>query len=244
MDASSLAPARRRLWLRGAADFFFLQNRGYPRDSALEWVGNRYGLNRLERQLLGRGVFGQEVALRRKSKKIRGDEWRGQWLVVDGHNVQITVESAVLERPLLLANDGALRDLAGLSGSFRVSEASEWAMAALFRFLDVFRPRRVLFLFDEPMSRSGWLAARYRGELARLGLKGEARTAPVPEREIPYERCVAAGSDREVLDACSKWLDLARRVVEFSALPNLSLVDFTPFDYVMASMRSFVSHDD
>ena len=42
-----------------------------------------------------------------------GSGWRLKLLVVDGHNVQITIESFIEGRPLLKANDGALRDLAG-----------------------------------------------------------------------------------------------------------------------------------
>src|SRR5512139_3204827 len=110
---------------RAARDFFFLQNQGYPRRSALDWVGNRYGLDHLERQLLHRGVFSQADALRRLARRPRGMIWQEEWLVVDGHNVHITVESSLLGRPLLKANDGAVRDLAGQSARFRLTEASQ-----------------------------------------------------------------------------------------------------------------------
>jgi hypothetical protein len=219
--------SRRRWFLsQAAADFYFLQNRGYPRASSLEWVGNRHQLTELERLLLHRGVFGQAEALRRRAKESLGADWRKEWMVVDGHNVQITVESSILGRPLLRGNDGALRDLAGESSRFRFTEVSRLAMDMIFRFLEEFRPRKVLFLFDAPMSHSGLLADAYRRNLKSLGIKGDARTAPVPEREFPYSQCVVASSDQAVLNMAVRWLDLARAAIDAAGSANLT-ADFS-----------------
>jgi hypothetical protein len=219
-------PHRLHLIAQAAPDFYHFQNRGYPRISALEWVGNRYQLTHLERQVLLRGVFGQETALRRQARRCRGEDWLGRLLVVDGHNVQITVESAILGRMLLRGNDGALRDLAGQSARFRVTEVSEVAQDWIFGFLGEFRPREVLFLFDAPMSHSGFLAEQYRKRLRKNGLRGESRAVPVPESEIPADGCVAASSDQAVIDASTAWLDLAGASIGRSAALRL-LADFT-----------------
>ncbi|HOI93377.1 MAG TPA: DUF434 domain-containing protein [Syntrophobacter fumaroxidans] len=225
-----------RQWVlnQAAADFYLLQNRLYPRRAALEWVGNRYRLTVRERELLNRGVFGQAEALARKAKKRCASALGGQCLVVDGHNVQITVESAVLGRPLLKANDGAVRDVAGQSARYRLSEASEVALDMIFQFLGIFRPGRVDFLFDAPMSHSGMLASACRRRLKSLGLDGDARAVPVPEREMTRAECIVAGSDRAVLDACSRWHDLAHEVIDFSCPCNM-FVDFS--DLILAHSR-------
>jgi hypothetical protein len=212
------APIRKSLLYRAAEDFFWLQNRRYPRKTCLELVGNRYQLHRLERQFLHRGVFSQWQLLSRHAKRCLGEAWQSENLVVDGHNVQITVESGILGRPLLLANDGVVRDLAGQSARYKLSEVSELALEAILQCLSESRPREVLFLFDAPMHHSGLLASRYRRRIKALGLCGEARTAPVPEREFPYAESVVASSDQAVLDAATHWLDLARRVLERSGL--------------------------
>jgi hypothetical protein len=217
-----------RKWLlyRAAVDFFFLQNRRYPRTAALGWVGDRYQLQHPERQLLHRGVFGQMQTLKRRGKRSQGEQWQQAKLVVDGHNVQITVESALLGRPLLLANDGALRDIAGQSSGFNLTRVSAMALQAILRFLAEFRPLEVLFLFDAPMSHSGLLARQYRRQMSTWGLVGGARTAPVPERELPYTESVVASSDQAVLDASRQWLDLARRVIDHAELGR-PLIDFS-----------------
>jgi hypothetical protein len=242
MDTGASTPIRKSLLYRAAEDFFWLQNRRYPRTSCLEWVGNRYQMHGLERQFLQRGVFSQWQLLSRRAKRCLGADWQSENLVVDGHNVQITVESGILGRPLLLANDGVVRDLAGQSARFKCSEVSELALQAILRCLSEFRPREVLFLFDAPMHHSGLLASRYRRQIKMFGLRGDARTAPVPEREFPYAESVVASSDQAVLDAAKRWLDLARRVLERSGLACPAM-DFSPLAPGGSRCRGSLSAD-
>ncbi|MHC1724667.1 MAG: DUF434 domain-containing protein [Syntrophobacteraceae bacterium] len=225
-DSSLLTDERKWLLFQAAADFFFLQNRSYPRGAALELTGNRYGLDAVERMLLSRGLFSQKEALLRRAKRIIGAEWRKKPLFVDGHNVQITIESHIESRPLLKANDGAMRDLAGQSARFRLTETTDMALDMIFRYFDEYLPGEVVFLFDQPMSRSGELAAAYRARLKKAGIRGDARAVAVPEREFPYGRCVVASSDRAVLDCSSEWIDLACRVIEYFGSAD-SAVDFS-----------------
>lgn len=224
-DAPSKAD-RKDLLLQAARDFFYLQNRLYPRRAALDWVGNRYRLAEMDRHLLNRGVFSQLNALKRLGLRCMGSNWLKQRLFVDGHNVQITVESAIRGRTLLKANDGALRDLAGESSKFRLSETSEMAMDVIFRFLEEFRPPETIFLFDAPMSHSGSLASAYRQRMKAMGLRGDARAVAVPEREFPFPECVAASSDQEVIDRSSLWFDLAGAALAAADLQKIDM-DFS-----------------
>ncbi len=228
MDSSASTLSSKRKWLlhQAAADFFFLLNKSYPRTAALDLAGNRYNLDALERMMLSRGLFSQQEATARRSKREMGSGWQLGLLAVDGHNVQITVESFIEGRPLLTANDGALRDLAGLSYRYRMTETSNLALDMVFRFFEEFPPGEVLSLFDEPMSRSGELAAIYRKRLIKAGIPGEARTTPVPECEFPFDRCVAASSDRAVIDSSTRWMDLACRVIEYFCAPQIA-ADFS-----------------
>jgi hypothetical protein len=190
--------------------------------------------------LLLSGVFSQETALRRRSRRCVGEGWLEHPLVVDGHNVQITVESAILNRPLLVGNDGALRDLAGQSAAFRMTEVSEVAQDFIFGFLGEFRPKHVLFLFDAPMSHSGLLAEQYRRRMKMNGLRGESRAVAVPESEIPHDGCVVASSDQAVIDASMGWLDLARASIQGSAALEL-IADFSSLKTFRPSQRDLLS---
>lgn len=226
MPPARLSNQRRHLLQRAAADFQELQERRYPRAAALDWVGNRYRLLRWERQLLDRGVFPLRDALARLGKRVLGSAWRRKPVFVDGHNVQITVESVLSGRPWLIANDGAVRDISGLSAKYRMGPTTEQAMRLITAFLERFRPCFICFLFDAPMSHSGELAALYRRRLAELAIASEARAVPVPEQEFVYQASVIAGSDRVVLNASSEWLDLARRALYFSR-PRSPWIDFS-----------------
>ncbi len=225
---AKLNPERNRRLHRAAADFFFLLNGSYPRKPALELTANRHDLDGAERMLLGRGVFSQREALGRRAKLAVPAQWRQELLAVDGHNVQITIESRLAGKWLLKANDGALRDIAGLSARYRMSETGGVAIDLVFAFLKLFPARALLFLFDEPMSRSGELAALYRNGLARAGLSGTAKTCAVPEREFPFDGCVVASSDRAVMDAARCWTDLARLIID-RFCPAEITADFSGF---------------
>jgi hypothetical protein len=236
MDEDRLDSYRKWVLRHAAADFFFMLNRSYPRAAALDMVGNRYNLGAAERMLLQRGVLAQEQALGRRAKRMLGESWREEPLVVDAHNVQITIESYIEGRPLLKANDGAMRDIAGLSARFRLTETTSMVIEMIFSFFDQFPPREVIFLFDEPMSRSGELASIYRARLKKERLSGDARAVPVPEREFPYEKCIVASSDGAVLDSSRAWMDLACGIIEFSGTPELA-ADFSGL--ILSSRRLF-----
>ena len=190
----------------------------------------------MERMLLSRGLFSQQEAIARRRKREMGSGWQRELLVVDGHNVQITIESRIEGRPLFKANDGALRDLAGLSYRFSMTETSNLALDMVFRFFEEFPPGEVLFLFDEPMSRSGELAAIYRERLIRAGISGGARATPVPEREFPFVGCVAASSDRAIIDSSTRWMDLACRIIEFFGAPRIT-ADFSGIFFADSAER-------
>ena len=211
-------------------------NKSYPRTAALDLTGNRYNLDALERMLLSRGLFSQQEAIARRKKREMGSGWQQELLVVDGHNVQITIESFIEGRPLLKANDGALRDLAGLSYRYRMTETSNMALDMVFRFFEEFPPGEVLFLFDEPMSRSGELAAIYRNRLIRAGISGGSKGHPGPGARISLRQVRCASSDRAIMDSSTRWMDLACRIIEYFGAPRIT-ADFSGIIFADSAKR-------
>ncbi len=195
-----------------AIDFFFLQSRGYPRDPSLNLVGNRYRLTKEERNILKRGVFSQAEATKRLGKKFKGDISNLELLVVDGHNVQITLESLIINRPIIKGNDGALRDIGEISKNFKPTEVSLYAIDMFFNFLSSCKPKKLIVYFDAPMSRSGELASIYRKRIGSLKIDGNALAVPVPESQFPYDEAVVASSDSEVIDKSKAWIDLPQLI--------------------------------
>ena len=198
---------------RAAQDFRYLLNRGYPRKASLELVGNRYGLIFDERHLLHRGVFSDADSVTRQKKIISPEAIRNKDLAIDGHNVLITIEAGLSSRPLVLADDGFIRDISGLSGSFKKTEMTEKAFRLIVTFLKRWRPRHTLFLFDAPISKSGVLAQEVRVLLKKEGLPGDSIAMKVPEKTLIGFQGVVATSDTAIIDRSKRVIDLAGDII-------------------------------
>jgi hypothetical protein len=132
---------------------------------------------------------------------------------VDGHNVVITVESALLGRTLIASDDGLIRDTAGIHGSYRQQKITRKALELILNFLKAITPEFVLFLFDAPLSQSGELALTVTKNLSLYGLQGMARAVPVPEKELYDFQGPVASSDSVIIDRVKEPFDLAGQII-------------------------------
>lgn len=200
--------------IKAADDFRYLLNRGYPRKASLELVGNRYALGKAERDLLHRGVFSDKDSNSRKRKRISFSKIQNSPLAIDGYNVLITIEAGLSRSPLILGDDGFIRDISGLSSMYKPTELTEKAIRLILQFLKKLKPRSILFLFDAPMSKSGVLAKEVRELLKKEGLQGEAQTHPYPEKILNEFSGIIATSDTAILDRSKKVIDLAGEILK------------------------------
>jgi hypothetical protein len=196
-----------------AHDFRFLLSRGYPRTGALTFVGNHYQLPRDQRDVLARGVHAPLDAIRRQNKLVRPPDLDGRSVAVDGHNVLITLESAMSGRVLVDCDDTVIRDIAEASGSFRPSEQTGKALDMVFDFLRRHGAASVLFLLDAPVSMSGELAAQVSATMSGQGLMGRARAVADPDAELADHPGVVASSDSHVIDRVERPVDLAGLII-------------------------------
>ena len=196
-----------------AADFRFLLARSYPRRGALELVGNRYGLERIARELLHRGVFAPAVAAARRAKLRRLADLPGRPLALDGHNVLITLECAGRGLPLVAADDGFIRDVGEISGAFKVTPATDRVLERLADYLADHQAGPVEVFYDAPLSLSGELARRTRELFASRGLEVQAAAVPVPERRLAGFAGAIATSDTALIDAHPAVVDLAGEII-------------------------------
>ena len=209
-----------------AADFLFLMDRGYPRSASLQLVGNRYNLDALHREVLHRGVFARSEAKQRRKRLAEPGQLVDDTLLVDGHNVIITIESSLVGRPLIAANDGLIRDVAGISHRYRISSQTQDVIENLCQFLHNYPPKETLFYLDAPIRQSGELAAKIRYALKSWGLSGEAQALKVPEKRFVGAEGIVASSDSAVLDGVKQAFDLAAAVIKI--MPQKSeIIDFT-----------------
>jgi len=202
-----------------AIDFRYLLNRGYPRIAVLELAGNRYQLTYDQRHLLYRGVFSDEDSMSRRKKHVSIKALCNRDLAIDGYNVLITIETALSARPLVVGNDGFIRDISGLSGRFRKTAETEKALELVVYILKKQKPFRTLFLFYAPVSKSGRLAQEVRQQLKGAGLPGEAMAVRVPEEILIGYPGIVATSDTSIIDQSPQVFDLAGHIIKTRIKP-------------------------
>jgi len=201
--------------LEASQDLRYLLNRGYKRrnlKTVLKFVGDRYTLNKSQRNLLSKAVFSDRETKGRQGKLVNIEEIKGCTLGIDGYNVLVTLESAVQGKAIILADDGLVRDIAGKSSRYRPGDKTVRALDLIMGTLREYLPREVVVLFDEKMSKSLLLARRVTEMMDESGLVGGASTSKYPDKEIlQYE--IISTSDSGPIDEAKKVFDLAGYVI-------------------------------
>jgi hypothetical protein len=177
-------------------------------------VGDRHRLRDRQRKALQRCAASDDDTRRRAGNRVEPEQMRGETLLVDGFNVVLTLEAALAGGILLLARDGALRDLSSLERHYRQSDTTRPALRLAGEYLSSIGVAAVRFVLDRPISNSGRLR-RLIEECARehdwpwtveLVANADASLCRSPH--------VVASADSHVLDRCLRWHNLARLTVE------------------------------
>lgn len=130
---------------------------------------------------------------------------------IDGLNALTTVEAALAGGVVLRGRDGCLRDMASFHGNYRMVE--EAARAAELVGIHL-AGRPALWLLDKPVSNTGRLAQLLREVATLHRWPWEVELVADPDALLKVSAEVVATSDSAILDGCSRWYNLARRVVD------------------------------
>ena len=201
--------------LRSAAsDLTWLRSRGYPERAALAVVGNRYELRTRQREAIARATCSDEQRRDRGERRVDDDSLRGTRVAVDGFNLLTTVESALGGGVVLHCADRCARDLARLRGTWRRVEETRPALERIGTHLARNGALRARWWLDAPVSNSGRLAGLVRGLAAEHDWPWEVAVTRDVDGELIATPDVVVSADSGVLDACGRWWNLARRIVE------------------------------
>ncbi len=214
--------------LRAAAgDLAWLLSRGYAPESSLKLVGDRYALVARQRTAVARSVCSDAAARDRAATEIEPAAVAGEALWIDGYNVLTTVEAALAGGVVLAAFDGTMRDMASMHGSYRKVAETRPALEILGRVLGRLRPGRCVWYLDRPVSNSGRLRAVMEQTAERCGWSWQVELVADPDAILAAAGAepVIATADSAVLDACRRWLNLARLAVE-RCVPQAWVVEF------------------
>jgi hypothetical protein len=224
-DAHLFAPPAWPRLRDATTDLSWLLSRGYALPGALQVVGNRYDLETRQRQAVTRSACSDEALARRRSTEVAADALAGVTLLVDGYNVLTTVEAALGGAVVLLGRDGALRDIAGVHGTYRRVEETLPALHSVGTYLRSVAASRCEWFLDSPVSNSGRLKAIIESAAGANGWDWTVHVVPNPDADLAAARgAVVASADSVILDRCERWFSLAREVVT-ALVPGGRLVD-------------------
>jgi len=224
-DARLFGPAARPRLAAAAAELTYLLSAGYPIDPALTFVAGHHQLETRQRLALRRTVCSERQRTSRAGRALPLERAGEGPLYVDGFNLIITIEVALSGGVLLRGADGALRDLAGLRGSYRPVEETEEALRILGNGLKALSVPQIQLFLDAPVANSGRLRGRILEHAAGWPLPVDVTLLPDVDRTLfGKERVVS--SDAVVLDACASWLNLGAWLVA-TALPEAWLIDIS-----------------
>ncbi len=223
-DADCFAPAAVTTLRSAVADLSWLLERGYPPKAALKLVGDRHALRDRQRRALQRCAAGDSACAGRRRRRVERDALAGQVLAVDGYNVLLTLEAALSGGVLLLGRDGALRDLAAMSGHYRRVRVTRRALQLVAGRISAAGCEAVHWLLDRPVSNSARLKRLIEETVDTAAAPWSVELTDRTDRQLVESAHVVASADSAILDRCRRWFNLARDVVE-AEIPDAWIVD-------------------
>ena len=213
--------------LRAAVnDFSWLLTRGYATPSGIKIVGDRYELDVRQRMAVLRSSCSDEARDIRTSRRVEAHQLVNQKLYIDGYNVLTTLETALGGGVVLIGRDGAMRDVAGVHGTWRRIEETRPAITLVGELLADLRVAEALWLLDSPVSNSG----RFRQTLLEVSnerkWKWDVNVVVNPDAELIACNEIVASADSVILDGCKRWFSLAFEVVR-RKIPQTWMMDLS-----------------
>ena len=209
---------------QAVADLSWLRSKGYSNRASLTLVGDRYSLRDRQRKALQRCAAGDDQVLDREQRRVAVDSLANEKIIIDGYNVILSLEAALCGGVLMIARDGALRDLAAMSNHYRRVHATRPAIELLAEFLDDSQCSNVQLLLDRPVSNSGRLRVLITETVSKRSAHWEVLLTDRTDQTLIASPDIVATADSAVLDRCNRWFNLARTLVE-DQIPDAWVVD-------------------
>lgn len=190
----------------------WLLDRDYKLESIINFVGGRYQFSTRQRDALKRGTCSTENEILRKSKELDINELKDKILNIDGFNLIISLEVALSGGTLIVGDDGLIRDLAGLRGTYKLINKTDIAIEYIFKFLESKEVKVINIYLDSPVSNSGNLKI----QILELSNKYKiiANVILVNNADVVLEKLdYVVSSDSTILDKCNSYINLSKSII-------------------------------
>jgi hypothetical protein len=204
-----------------ANDARWLMNRGYSAESAITFTSNHYLLTSRQRMAIFRSILSDDNKIARKEKEIQAP---GSEVLIDGLNIIITLETALSNSLVLRGDDGVLRDVAGLHGTYRIIDKTEKAIELILQTLSNLDVMRAYFILDKPVSNSGSLKQLILAISKNFNIDVEVELDMNPDQLFVGKENVIS-SDGPVLQRSSNWFNLNSMIVR-DMIPDTWIFNF------------------
>lgn len=201
----------------------YLINRNYNMHSIIELVGNHYQFSSRQRMVLQRSLASDEDCKKRTEKLLDFNKAKDDFIYIDGFNLIISLEVALSGGILVLCSDGTIRDIAGLRGTYSIIDKTDEALTILGKEFNLLNIKKVKFFLDSGVSNSGRLKTFILEHAEKWGFPVDVYFPPNADPILSkLGRVVTA--DSAILDACSSWFNLSKKVID-DYIPQARILD-------------------
>jgi hypothetical protein len=195
----------------------WLMDRGYKQASIIDLVGGHYQLSSRQRSALQRATSSTSHCEERKKKQLSMDKLKQGCIYIDGFNLIITLEVALSNGTIVLCNDGTIRDIAGLRGTYSLIDKTDKALILLGSLFKDYEVSEVKFYLDAPVSNSGRLKRKILEYAQQWGITAAVELVPNADPLLSkMDRIIT--TDSIILDNCISWFNVARHIIENYAI--------------------------
>lgn len=203
----------------------WLLDRGYKMESTCQFIGNAYQFSLRQRNALQRATSSKFQCNNRKAVLLSSLDMENEEIYIDGFNLIITLEVAMSQGVLILCNDGTIRDIAGLRGTYKIIDKTTKALELIGKSLRDLKVSNVKIFLDAPVSNSGRLKSEILNFSEGWTCSTEVELIPNPDMVLSkMERIVT--SDSIILDNCKSWFNLGRYIV-YNYIKPSTIIDLS-----------------
>ncbi len=195
-------------------DYCYLLSRDYAYPSALQVVGNRYKLNKRQRQAVLRISTSDQQVQARRSTVYSLELLAGTRVAIDGFNLLILLESALSGGYIFKGRDGTYRDISSVHGSYKRVQQTENAILLVGETLQSLQVEAANWYLDQPISNSGRLKTQLREISEANDFNWQIELVYNPDKVLAKSTDPVISTDGWILDQVGSWFNFSAFLFE------------------------------